>query len=156
MVDVCDKSEDLGDATLLFKQAKESNEYLYNAMIRAYAHNEVYRGDITLHKEMLKLRRCYNLLHGLEVFDGMIERDSISWNGIFSGNARLGHIERRELRLIQSLIGLYSILDSNDIRGTRAQMQIVGIEPDNISIISASPASGQPEALGVERDTRVL
>ncbi|KAJ6915052.1 hypothetical protein NC651_017126 [Populus alba x Populus x berolinensis] len=107
MVDVCDKSEDLGYATLLFKQVKESNEYLYNAMIRAYAHN-------------------------VEVFDGMIERDSISWNG------------------------LYSILDSNDIRGTRAQMQIVGIEPDNISIISASPASRQPEALEVERDTHVL
>lgn len=35
-------------------------------------------------------------------------------------------------------------------------MQIVGIEPDNISIISASPASGQPEALEVERDTHVL
>lgn len=58
--------------------------------------------------------------------------------------------------LIQFLIGVYSILDSNDIRGTRAQMQIVGIEPDNISIISASPASGQPEALEVERDTHVL
>jgi hypothetical protein len=44
-VDVCDKSEDLGYATLLFKQVKESNEYLYKAMIRAYAHNEVYKGD---------------------------------------------------------------------------------------------------------------
>jgi len=58
MVDVCDKSEDLGYATLLFKQVKESNEYLYNAMIRAHAHNEVYRGAITFYKEMLKLRRC--------------------------------------------------------------------------------------------------
>ncbi|KAJ6924635.1 hypothetical protein NC652_017794 [Populus alba x Populus x berolinensis] len=69
MVDVCGKSENLGYATLLSKQVKESNEYLYNAMIRAYAHN-------------------------VEVFDGMIERDSISWNGIFSGNARLGHMRK--------------------------------------------------------------
>lgn len=100
--------------------------------------------------------RCYNLLHALEVFDGMIERDSISWNGTIPGMLDWVIWERRELRLIQFLTGLYSILDSNDIRGTRAQMQIVGIEPDNISIISASPASGQPEALEVERDTHVL
>lgn len=51
-VDVCDKSEDLGYATVLFKQVKESNEYLYNAMIRACAHNEVYMGAIPF------IRKC--------------------------------------------------------------------------------------------------
>ncbi|KAF9662196.1 hypothetical protein SADUNF_Sadunf18G0028100 [Salix dunnii] len=56
MIDVCDKCEDLGYASLLFNQVKEPNGYLYNAMIRAYTHNEGYTSAILFYKEMLRLK----------------------------------------------------------------------------------------------------
>ncbi|KAJ6674080.1 REPEAT-CONTAINING PROTEIN putative-RELATED [Salix viminalis] len=81
MVDVCDKSEDLGYASLLFNQVKEPN------------------GTI------------------------------VSWTAMISGYTRFG-----------------SYADALDVF---RQMQIVGVEPDEISIISVLPACAQLGALEV-------
>lgn len=52
MVDVCDNSGNLGYASLLFKQVLEPNVFLFNAMIRAYTHHQMYDLAVTLYKQM--------------------------------------------------------------------------------------------------------
>ncbi|KAJ6354569.1 hypothetical protein OIU77_005221 [Salix suchowensis] len=218
MVDVCDKSEDLGYASLLFNQVKEPNGYLYNAMIRAYTHNEGYTSAILFYKEMLRLKdperenpifpnrftfpfvikscsglvcynlgkqihahlckfgpksnitmenalidmytKCESLLGAHKVFEGMVERDAISWNSIISGHVGVGQM-RKARALFDSMpyrtIVSWTVMISGYTRfGSYAdavdvfrQMQIVGVEPDEISIISVLPACAQLGALEV-------
>ncbi|PQM34274.1 pentatricopeptide repeat-containing protein [Prunus yedoensis var. nudiflora] len=47
MVDVCDNSGNLGYASSLFKQVLEPNVFLFNAMIRAYTHHQMYDLAVT-------------------------------------------------------------------------------------------------------------
>ncbi|KAJ6295525.1 hypothetical protein OIU78_023534 [Salix suchowensis] len=218
MVDVCDKSEDLGYASLLFNQVKEPNGYLYNAMIRAYTHNEGYTSAILFYKEMLRLKdperenpifpdrftfpfvikscsglvcynlgkqihahlckfgpksnitmenalidmytKCESLLGAHKVFEGMVERDAISWNSIISGHVGVGQMRKaralfdsmpyRTIVSWTAMISGYTRFGSYaDAVDVFRQMQIVGVEPDEISIISVLPACAQLGALEV-------
>ncbi|KAJ6758496.1 hypothetical protein OIU74_025201 [Salix koriyanagi] len=203
MVDVCDKSEDLGYASLLFNQVKEPNGYLYNAMIRAYTHNEGYTSAILFYKEMLRLKdperenpifpdrftfpfvikscsglvcynlgkqihahlckfgpksnitmenalidmytKCESLLGAHKVFEGMVERDAISWNSIISGHVGVGQMRKaralfdsmpyRTIVSWTAMISGYTRFGSYaDAVDVFRQMQIVGVEPDEINL----------------------
>jgi pentatricopeptide repeat protein len=218
MVDVCDKTEDLGYASLLFKQVKEPNGYLYNAMIRAHTHNKVYALAILFYKEMLRLKdpesenpifpdrftfpfvikscsglvcynlgkqvhahlckfgpksnitmenalidmytKCASLLDAHKVFDGMVERDAISWNSIISGHVGVGQMRKAgalfDLMPYRTIVSWTAMISGYTRLGSYAdalyvfrQMQIVGVEPDEISIISVLPACAQLGALEV-------
>ncbi|ESQ50434.1 hypothetical protein EUTSA_v10001958mg [Eutrema salsugineum] len=54
MVDVCDKIGDMECATRLFKQVANPNVFLYNSIIRAYAHNSLYRDVIRIYRQLLR------------------------------------------------------------------------------------------------------
>ncbi|KAK4854146.1 hypothetical protein QYF36_019638 [Acer negundo] len=70
MVDVCDDKGDLEYASLLFKKVNQPNLFLYNALIRAYTHNHVYREAVDVYKQMLTdQKRLWN--EGLMYFDSM-------------------------------------------------------------------------------------
>ncbi|KAL7122112.1 hypothetical protein ACP275_01G025500 [Erythranthe tilingii] len=54
MLDICDQSGEIQYAALLFKKVVEPNIFLYNAMIRAYTHNQMHVLTIDVYKGMLK------------------------------------------------------------------------------------------------------
>ncbi|KAL0312011.1 UNVERIFIED_CONTAM: Pentatricopeptide repeat-containing protein [Sesamum radiatum] len=54
MLDICDQNGEIEYASLLFKRVLEPNIFLYNAMIRAYTHNQMYVLTINVYKEMLR------------------------------------------------------------------------------------------------------
>ncbi|XP_050227797.1 pentatricopeptide repeat-containing protein At2g20540 [Mercurialis annua] len=62
MVDVCDKNEDMNYASSLFKGATDPSSFLYNAMIRAYTHNSMYRFSINVYKQMLRQNQNFQTL----------------------------------------------------------------------------------------------
>ncbi|CAL1386435.1 unnamed protein product [Linum trigynum] len=55
MLDVCDAARDLNYATMLFNQVEEPNGFLYNAIIRTYAHNSMYGPTVSMYKQMLRM-----------------------------------------------------------------------------------------------------
>ncbi|KDP34229.1 hypothetical protein JCGZ_07800 [Jatropha curcas] len=218
MVEVCDSSKDMDYADSLFKEVKEPNAYLYNAMIRASAHNSMYSFTIAVYKQMLwqnssrgenaispdeftfpfvvkscarlachnlgkqvhahflkfgpkshiitenalidMYTKCDNLFDAHKVFDEMDERDAISWNGIISGHVRMGQMRKARVMfdgmpnrtvvswtaMISGYNRIGSYLDALDMF---RQMQVVGIEPDEASIVSVLPACAQLGALEV-------
>ena len=216
MVDVCDNSADIEYASLLFKQVVEPNGFLYNAMIRAYTHNNRYTIAITQYKQMLTnpqaenpilpdrftfpfvikccaglpchflgqqvhaqvckfgpkslliienalidmYTKCDNFIDAHKVFDEMTERDAISWNSLLSGHVRLGQMRRAKAMfedmpnktivswttMIAGYARIGCYVDALDVF---RRMQLVGIEPDEISIVSVLPACAQLGALEV-------
>ncbi|KAL3500495.1 hypothetical protein ACH5RR_039588 [Cinchona calisaya] len=54
MVDVCDQISEIEYASLLFRQVLEPNIFLYNTIIRAYTHKQMYLFTINVYKQMLK------------------------------------------------------------------------------------------------------
>ncbi|KAJ7958610.1 Pentatricopeptide repeat-containing protein [Quillaja saponaria] len=101
-----------------------------------------------------------DLAYAYKVFEDMTDRDAISWNSLLCGHVRFGQMrkartlfEEMPYRTIVSWttmitgyarIGCYA--DALDIF---RKMQMVGIEPDEISIISVLPACAQLGALEV-------
>ncbi|PON76476.1 Pentatricopeptide repeat [Parasponia andersonii] len=216
MVDLCEKSGEVEYAGLLFEQVVERNVFLYNTMIRVYAHSNMCGLAMILYKQMLRhikaenpiipdrftfpfvIRSCGGLLcidlgrqiHGQvckfgpkshsitcnglmdmyikcgsltdaqKMFEEMSERDVISWNSLLSGHARLGKMRRaRDLfdempsktivswtAMISGYTGIGCYSDALDIF---REMQILGVEPDEISIISVLPACAQLGALEI-------
>ncbi|XP_028802268.1 pentatricopeptide repeat-containing protein At2g20540-like [Neltuma alba] len=218
MVDVCDICGDTDYATLLFQQLIEPNAFSYNAIIRTYSHNYLYRLAISTFKQMMRHPRklaenpispdrftfpflikscagllCYRLgqqihaqlckfgTHSLcttenalidmyakcddlttayKVFQLMTNRDAISWNSLIYGHARLGQMESAKAlfdempcRTIVSwttmIAGYARVGCYSDALKIFREMQMVGIEPDEISIVSVLPACAQLGALEV-------
>ncbi|KAL5558785.1 hypothetical protein UlMin_034996 [Ulmus minor] len=216
MVDVCDNNGEMDYAAAVFDQVVTRNVYLFNAMIKAYTHNDMYNLAMILYKKMMRgtqaetsvfpnkftfpfvvkscaglvrhdlgklvhaqvrkfgpkshsltnnalidmYAKCDNLTDASKVFDEMGERDAISWNSLLSGYARIGRMRMaRELfdempeRTIVSWTGMISgytrIGCYSDALGIFREMQILGVEPDEICIISALPACAHLGALEV-------
>lgn len=104
--------------------------------------------------------KCDNMRDAQKVFEEMGERDAISWNSLISGHARLGKMRRaRELfdempkKTIVSWTAMISgytrIGCYSDALVVFREMQILGVEPDEISIISVLPACAQLGALEI-------
>lgn len=212
MIDVCDRCRDVGYASLLFRNVVDPNVFLFNAIIRAYAHNFMYSLAVPVYKKMLEdekilpdkftfpflIKSCGglmsenlgkqvhahvckigpaghlvtenslvdmytkfgNLEDAYKLFDDMPQRDAVSWNSLISGHVRLGQMTRaRELfdempcKTIVSwttVISGYSQVSSYvDALEIFRQMQTVGVEPDEISIVSVLPACANLGALEV-------
>ena len=93
MVDVCDNSADIEYASLLFKQVVEPNGFLYNAMIRAYTHNNRYTIAITQYKQMLTNPQAEN----------PILPDKFTFPFVIKSCAGLScHLDRKSTRLNSS------------------------------------------------------
>ncbi|GMY17650.1 pentatricopeptide repeat-containing protein At2g20540-like [Fagus crenata] len=137
MVDFCDNSGDMEYASLLFKQVVEPNGFLYNAMIRAYTHNNRYTIAITQYKQMLTNPQAEN----------PILPDKFTFPFVIKSCAGLScHFLGQQVhaQVWYARIGCYA-----DALDAFRRMQEVGIEPDDISIVSVLPACAQLGALEV-------
>ncbi|KAB1204476.1 hypothetical protein CJ030_MR8G028128 [Morella rubra] len=104
--------------------------------------------------------KCYNFIDAHKVFERMTERDTISWNCLLFGHVRLGQMRRARAifddmpdktivswtTLISGYARIGCYVDALDVF---RRMQVVGIEPDEISIVSVLPACAQLGALEV-------
>lgn len=212
MMDVCDNHGNTDYATLLFQQLVEPNVFSYNAIIRTYCHNHLYRLTISTFKKMMRHQhvlpdrftfpflikscagllchclgqqvhaqlykfgtytlciienalidmytKCDDLTTAYKVFQLMSNRDAISWNSLIHGYVRLGKMESaREVfdempcRTIVSwttmITGYAGVGCYSDALKIFHDMQMVGIEPDEISIVAVLPACAQIGALEV-------
>ena len=102
--------------------------------------------------------KCDKLDDAHRVFEEMTERDAVSWNTLISGHVRLGQMRRAraifeemENKTIFSwtaIISGYARIGSYaDALEFFRKMQMVGIEPDEISLVSVLPACAQLGAL---------
>ncbi|XP_057840102.1 pentatricopeptide repeat-containing protein At1g15510, chloroplastic [Cryptomeria japonica] len=71
--------------------------------------------------------KCGSLVDGRKVFDDMIERDSVSWNGVIAGYRRHGYP--------QEVLALFH------------QMQRTGVQPDQLTFASVVSACAEIRAL---------
>lgn len=104
--------------------------------------------------------KCDALRDARKVFDVMRDRDLISWNGLLSGYARLGQMRKaRELfeempdktivswtAMISGYTGIGCYYEALEIF---REMQVLGIEADEVSVISVLPACAQLGALEI-------
>ncbi|XP_057434652.1 pentatricopeptide repeat-containing protein At2g20540 [Lotus japonicus] len=101
-----------------------------------------------------------DLNNAYQVFEEMTERDAISWNSLISGHVRLGQMKSARVlfdempsRTIVSwttmITGYTRTGCYGDALDIFRRMQMVGIEPDKISIIAVLPACAQLGALEV-------
>ncbi|KAL6212598.1 hypothetical protein ACLB2K_017816 [Fragaria x ananassa] len=104
--------------------------------------------------------KCDNLRDAHKVFDEMTERDVISWNSLLSGYVRLGQM--RKARAVfeemsdKSIVSWTAMVSGytrigcyGDALEIFRRMQMLGIEPDEISVVSVLPACSQLGALEV-------
>lgn len=104
--------------------------------------------------------KCDNLTDAHKVFEDMTERNAISWNSMLSGRVRLGQM-RKARAMFEDMPNKTIVSWTTMISGCARigcyvdalevfrQMQVVGIEPDEISIVSVLPACAQLGALEV-------
>ncbi|XP_010245284.1 PREDICTED: pentatricopeptide repeat-containing protein At2g20540 [Nelumbo nucifera] len=102
--------------------------------------------------------KCDEMTDAYKVFEGMTEKDAVSWNTIVSGHARLGEMSKaraifeampdKTVISWTALISGYTRIGSYpDALYAFRRMQEVGIEPDEISVVSVLPACAQLGAL---------
>ncbi|WOL16051.1 hypothetical protein Cni_G24833 [Canna indica] len=121
------------------KSGLESNSIIQNSLIEMYT-------------------KCDDLFDAHSLFDEMLERDVISWNMLITAHAKLGQMRKaRSLfntmpsRTVVSWTALISGYTSigcySDAIEVFHQMQLEGLEPDDISIVSVLPACAHLGAL---------
>ncbi|XP_068325374.1 pentatricopeptide repeat-containing protein At2g20540-like [Pyrus communis] len=104
--------------------------------------------------------KCDNLADAHKVFDGMSEPDVISWNSLLSGYVRLGkmrgaravfeEIPNKTIVSWTAMVSGYTrIRCYAEALDMFRRMQMLDIEPDEISIVSVLPACAQLGALEV-------
>ncbi|KAK9110456.1 hypothetical protein Sjap_018516 [Stephania japonica] len=104
--------------------------------------------------------KCGSLSDAEKVFDEMSERDVVSWNSVVSGYARAGQMKRARAMfdyMPEKTVVSWTTLISGYVRiGCYAEaldvfrkMQLVGMRPDEISIVAVLPACAQLGALEV-------
>ncbi|GAU14172.1 hypothetical protein TSUD_307320 [Trifolium subterraneum] len=104
--------------------------------------------------------KCGDLKNACKVFDEMGHRDVVSWNSLIFGYVKLGQMksarklfDEMPVRTIVSwttMITGYGRAECYaDALDVFREMQMVGIEPDEISIIAVLPACAQLGALEV-------
>ncbi|PNT71174.1 pentatricopeptide repeat-containing protein At2g20540-like isoform X2 [Brachypodium distachyon] len=121
----------------------ESNAIVQNSLIEMYTR----AGDLVLARK---------------VFDGMQERDVVSWNTVISAHARLGQMRKARAvfnsmpdKTVVSWTALVSgYTAAGDFSGAVEAfrlMQMEGFEPDDVSIVAVLPACAQLGALELGR-----
>ncbi|KAF5461569.1 hypothetical protein F2P56_017655 [Juglans regia] len=104
--------------------------------------------------------KCGNLIDAHKVLECMTERDTISWNSLLSGHVRVGQMRKAKAMFEDmpnktivswtTMISGYARIGCHaDALNVFHQMQVVGIEPDEISIVSVLPACAQLGALEI-------
>lgn len=102
--------------------------------------------------------KCDDLDMAHHLFDGMTERDAVTWNTLISAHARLGKMKRArevfELMPDKTIVSYTTLISGytrigcySDALEVFHQMQIAGMEPDEISIVSVLPACAHLGAL---------
>lgn len=104
--------------------------------------------------------KCGNLTNACHVFDEMTHRDVVSWNSLIFGYAKLGQMKSARKLFdempFRTIVSWTTMITGNARTGCYGdaldifrEMQMVGIEPDEISIIAVLPACAQLGALEV-------
>ncbi|KAG5018748.1 hypothetical protein AAZX31_06G076900 [Glycine max] len=104
--------------------------------------------------------KCGDMSGAYQVYEEMTERDAVSWNSLISGHVRLGQMKSaREVfdeMPCRTIVSWTTMINGYarggcyaDALGIFREMQVVGIEPDEISVISVLPACAQLGALEV-------
>ncbi|CAM0955322.1 unnamed protein product [Alopecurus aequalis] len=121
----------------------DANAIVQNSMIEMYTR----AGDLSLARK---------------VFDGMQDRDVVSWNTVISAHARLGQM-RKARALFNSMpektivswtalvSGYTAVGDFTGAVEAFQLMQMEGFEPDDVSIVAVLPACAQLGALELGR-----
>ncbi|KAK2661157.1 hypothetical protein Ddye_007690, partial [Dipteronia dyeriana] len=102
--------------------------------------------------------KCDDISDADKIFDEMTERDVISWNSLISGHVRVGQMRRARALFDEmpyktivswtAMISGYTRIGYyGDALDVFRKMQMVGIEPDEISIVSVLPACAHLGAL---------
>ncbi|KAH9723670.1 pentatricopeptide repeat-containing protein [Citrus sinensis] len=98
--------------------------------------------------------KCDELIEAHKVFEEMTDRDIGAWNNLISGYARLGQMKKARMLFDKMpyttivswtamILGYAHIGSYAEALDVFRQMQIVGIEPDEISIVPILPACAQ-------------
>lgn len=104
--------------------------------------------------------KCGDLTSACHVFDEMTERDAVSWNSLIFGHVRLGQMESARALFdempCRTIVSWTTMITGYARTGCYADaldifrvMQMVGIEPDEISVIAVLPACAHLGALEV-------
>lgn len=102
--------------------------------------------------------KCDSLNDAHKVFEEMTDRDAVSWNTLISGHVRLGQMRRARALFEEmedktvfswtAMVSGYARIGSYaDALEFFRRMQMVGIEPDEVSLVSVLPACAQLGAL---------
>ncbi|KAI3468255.1 hypothetical protein Pfo_024918 [Paulownia fortunei] len=102
--------------------------------------------------------KCDGINEAQMVFDEMTERDVISWNSLISGHMKLGQVRKARslfeempnktiISWTAMISGYAKIGCFGDALDVFRRMQMVGMQPDWISLVAVLPASAQLGAL---------
>ncbi|KAL4559176.1 hypothetical protein LXL04_031310 [Taraxacum kok-saghyz] len=117
------------------------------------------QSNIVIENSILDMyMKCDAITNGHKVFNEMTDRDVISWNSLIYGHIKLGQMKRaRELFEVMpeksisswtAMISGYTRNGSNeDALHIFRMMQLTGVKPDWISLLSVLPACTQLGAL---------
>ncbi|GKE07840.1 pentatricopeptide repeat-containing protein, partial [Tanacetum coccineum] len=102
--------------------------------------------------------KCGGVVDGRKVFDEMTKRDVVSWNSVAYGYVKMGlmntvrelfyEMPEKSMVLWTAMISGYARVGSTtDALGIFHMMQMAGVKPDWISLLSVLPICAQIGAL---------